>query len=129
MDADPLGDSAATPPVDTFRELERDCAREERWEDLALLLVERAGSNRDATAGARHLVRAAQVFETKLGDADRAFVALLAALKELPSSDEVARELARLATVHDRWQELLADARFSSARWPPSPCAPICWSP
>ncbi len=108
MDADPMGDSAATPPVDTFRELERDCVREERWEDLALLLVERAGSNRDAAAGARHLVRAAQVFETKLGDADRAFVALLAALKELPSSDEVARELARLATVHDRWQELLA---------------------
>jgi tetratricopeptide (TPR) repeat protein len=108
MDAEPLGDSADTPPVDTFRELERDCVREERWEDLAVLLVERAGSTRDPTASARHLVRAAQVFETKLSDADRAFVALLAALKELPSNDEVARELARLATVHDRWQELLA---------------------
>lgn len=108
MDAEPLGDSADTPPVDTFRELERDCVREERWEDLAVLLIERAGSHQDATASAHHLVRAAQVFETKLGDTDRAFVALLAALKEVPSNDEVARELARLATVHDRWQELLA---------------------
>jgi tetratricopeptide (TPR) repeat protein len=112
MDAEPTVDEPdvdndVTPPVDTFRQLERDCVREERWEDLAELLVGRAASARGGADNTRYLIRAAQVFDTNLGDTDRAFITLLAALKDLPSNDEVARELSRLATVHDRWPELL----------------------
>ncbi len=100
-------DLDVTPSVDTFRELERDCVVEKRWEDLVGLLVERAGSVPDPSERTRCLVRVAQLFDTNLGDANRAFVTLLAALREDPTNDDVRAELARLATVHNRWDELM----------------------
>jgi len=102
-------DMDVTPAVDTFplRELERAYASEQRWTDLVGLFVERATSAADPAERRRCLVRAAQLFDTQLGDADRAFTTLLTALREDPSSDDVISELGRLATVHDRWQELI----------------------
>jgi tetratricopeptide (TPR) repeat protein len=70
--------------------------------------VERAASASDAGERTRCLVRAAQVFDTNLGETDRAFVTLLAALREDPADDGLRGELARLATVHNRWDDLLA---------------------
>jgi len=95
-----------TPSVDTFRELERTYVGEQRWADLVGLFVERAESTTDTAERTRCLVRAAQLFDTNLQDPDRAFVTLLAALRENPSNDDVISELGRLATVHNRWEEL-----------------------
>ncbi len=99
-------DLDVTPAVDTFpfRELERAYVSEERWADLVELFVERAASTSDPAERTRCLVRAAQIFDTNLGDADRAFTTLLAALRENPSDDDVISEVARLATVHNRWE-------------------------
>jgi tetratricopeptide (TPR) repeat protein len=102
-------DLDVTPSVDTFplRELERAYTSEQRWTDLVELFVEHAASTSDPAARTRCLVRAAQLFDTKLGDTDRAFTTLLAALRDNPSNDDVISELGRLATVHDRWEELI----------------------
>jgi tetratricopeptide (TPR) repeat protein len=100
-------DIDVTPSVDTFREIERNCVAEHRWGDLVRLFVERAASVADAGERTRCLVRAAQIFDTNLADTDRAFVTLLAALREDPADDGLRGELARLATVHNRWDELL----------------------
>jgi tetratricopeptide (TPR) repeat protein len=61
----------------------------------------------DATERARCLIRAAQLFDTNLHDIDKAFITLLATLREDPSNDDVTSELARLATVHNRWEDLM----------------------
>ena len=97
-----------TPSVESFRDLERDYVKDGRWEELVKILVDRAQETADSADRIRCLVRAAQLFDTHLGDADRAFVTLVAALRENPSSDDVSSELARLATVHNRWEDLLA---------------------
>jgi tetratricopeptide (TPR) repeat protein len=108
-DTDAFIDDDVTPSVDSFRELERAYFSEERWSDLVNLFVERAASVGDPEERTRCLVRAAQLFDTNLGDSDRAFVTLLAALHEDPDNDGVAAELARLATVHNRWDELISN--------------------
>jgi tetratricopeptide (TPR) repeat protein len=105
---EPYTDVDITPPVDTFRELEKSYASESRWEELVNLYVERAGSSGDTTERTRCLIRASQLFDTKLNDPERAVITLLAAFENDPSNDDVAAELARLATVHDRWDDLLA---------------------
>ena len=110
-DTEAFIDDDVTPSVDSFRELERAYFSEERWEDLVSLFVERAGSINDPAERTRCFVRAAQLFDTNLGDPDRAFHTLLAALHEDPDNDGVASELARLATVHNRWDELLANCK------------------
>ena len=108
IDTEPFADIDITPAVDTFRQLEREYINNERWQDLVQLLVERAGQTENPAERTRCLVRAAQLFDTNLADADRAVVTLLQALRENPSSDDVSAELARLATVHNRWDDLLA---------------------
>ena len=110
-DTDAFVDNDVTPAVDTFRELERAYFSEQSWSNLVALFVERATSARDPGERTRCLVRAAQLYDTNLGDPDRAFLTLLAALHEDPDNDGVAGELARLATVHNRWAELLANCK------------------
>jgi len=110
-DTEAFVDNDVTPPVDTFRELERAYFSEGRWADLVSLFVERAASTREPAERTRCLVRAAQIYDTNLGDPDRAFLTLLAALHQDPDNDGVAGELARLATVHNRWDELFANCR------------------
>jgi tetratricopeptide (TPR) repeat protein len=107
-DTEPFADADVTPPVDTFRNLERDYVKGERWQELVQLLVERAGQTDNPAERSRCLVRAAQLFDTNLADVDRAVVTLLQALRENPASDDVSAELARLATVHNRWDDLMA---------------------
>ena len=110
-DSEAFPDDDVTPAVDSFRELERAYFSEQSWQELVSLFVERAASAADPAERTRCLIRAAQLYDTNLGDPDRAFLTLLAALKEEPANDEVAAELARLATVHNRWDELLANCK------------------
>jgi tetratricopeptide (TPR) repeat protein len=110
-DTEAFIDDDATPSVDSFREMERAYFSEERWEDLVALFVERAAQVGDAAERTRCLIRAAQLFDTNIGDPDRAFLTLLAALREDPANDDVAAELARLATVHNRWDELIGGCK------------------
>jgi len=50
--------------ADDFQRLEQSYVREERWEDLAGLLIERTEGTKDAAERGRLLMRAAQIFET-----------------------------------------------------------------
>jgi len=81
--------------ADDFHRLEQSCVREERWEDLAGLLIGRAENTGDAAERAGILMRAAQIFESNLADPDRGFITLLAAFQEDPSNDDLAVGLAR----------------------------------
>src|SRR5512138_1914104 len=110
-DTEAFIDEDVTPSVDSFREMERAYFSEERWEDLVALFVERASQVPDPAERTRCLIRAAQLFDTNIGDPDRAFLTLLAALREDPADDEVAAELGRLATVHNRWDELITNCK------------------
>jgi tetratricopeptide (TPR) repeat protein len=110
-DTDAIVDNDITPPIDSFRELERAFFSEERWSDLVALFVERAAQVKDAGERTRCLIRAAQIFDTNIGDHDRAFLTLLSALHEEPDNDEVATELGRLATVYNRWDEVFANCQ------------------
>ena len=94
---------------DDSRHLEAECVREERWEDLAALLLDRSGEVLDPGERCRCLMRAAQVYETNLGDTESAFVVMLAAFQESPATLDLATDLARMATVHNRWPDLLAE--------------------
>jgi tetratricopeptide (TPR) repeat protein len=105
---EPFTDIEMTPPVDGFRELERSYTSDSRWDDLVHLYVERAASSKDAGERTRCLIRASQLFDTRLSDPDRAVVTLLTAFEDNPENDDVAAELARVATVHDRWDDLIA---------------------
>jgi golgin subfamily B member 1 len=111
MRSDALDDETAEDPsqADDFRQLEQTYMREERWEDLAGLFIERTESAADAQERARYLMRAAQVFETSLADPDRGFITYLAAFQEDPANEELAAALARMATEQNRWQDLLAE--------------------
>ena len=53
--------------------------------------------------------RSSETYEQQLGDRDSAFVTLQAAFREDYSNDHVAKELERLATAADKWNELIGD--------------------
>ena len=50
-----------------------------------------------------------ETYEQQLGDRDTAFVTLQAAFREDYSNDHVAKELERLATAADKWNELIGE--------------------
>jgi tetratricopeptide (TPR) repeat protein len=94
---------------DDPRQRERECIRHGRWEELASLLLDRSAATTEEAERCRCLMRAAQVYETDLQDTDSAFVVMLAAFQEFPSDADLATDLARMATVHNRWQDLLQE--------------------
>ena len=51
----------------------------------------------------------AEIYEQQLDDRESAFVTLQAAFREDYSNDHVAKELERLATITDKWNELISD--------------------
>jgi golgin subfamily B member 1 len=97
--------------VEELQRLEQTLLQEERWEDLAGLFIERTEGAASAAERAGYLIRAAQIFEANLEDADRAFITLLAALPEDPSNQELAALLARMATEQNRWHDLLSECQ------------------
>jgi len=62
------------------------------------------------------MMRAAQVYETNLADIDSAFVVMLVAFQESPATLDLATDLARMATVHNRWPDLLSECEEAIAR-------------
>lgn len=113
MRSDALDDSMPddSAQTDELRQLEQTYAQEERWEDLAGLFIERTEGAASSAERAGYLIRAAQIFEGKLEDVDRAFITLLAALPEDPSNQELSELLARLATEQNRWHDLLDECQ------------------
>lgn len=105
--------------ADEYRQVAKALAREERWEDLAGLFVERAESSTSPVARARHLVHAAQVFERNLHDSDRAYITFMAAFQDDPTNQEAVTELARLAAALGRFAELVQDCMAVAAQTTP----------
>lgn len=105
--------------AEEYRQVAKVLTREARWEDLAALFIERAESAGNASSRARHLVQAAQVFEKNLGDADRAYITLLAAFEDDPASEEAAADLSRVTTSLDRFPELLEECMAVAAQLTP----------
>ena len=95
--------------AEEYRQVARALAREERWEDLAALYIERAEGSPNAAGRARYLVHAAQVFDRHLGDADRAYITYFAAFQDDPSNQDAVAELARVTTSLGRFPELLEE--------------------
>lgn len=77
--------------------LEDEYAQDERWEDLAGILIERAEAAEDVALRTATLARVAQIFETNLGDDDKALLILQTAWSEDFTDDAIAREIERLA--------------------------------
>ncbi|KAB2911170.1 MAG: tetratricopeptide repeat protein, partial [Kofleriaceae bacterium] len=80
-----------------------------KWEQLAEILLERAGLRDDVTEQINLLIQVAKIYEQELGDQDNAYVILEEAFKRDFSHEAVAKELERLATATNRWQELLGE--------------------
>jgi len=115
--------------ADEFHRLEQSYVREERWEDLAGLLIERIESVADAAERSHYLMRAAQIFETNLADPDRAFITLLAAFQEDLRTTNWPPTL-RAWHCAQPLQDLLAECNSLVApRWRRSPSVPTCWWP
>ncbi len=111
------GDEQMT--AEEYRQVAKVLTREGRWEDLAALYVERAETATSASNRARHLVHAAEVFEKNLGDADRAYITLLAAFQDDPANEEAVSELARVTTSLGRFPELLEECMSVAAQIAP----------
>ncbi|TPV92869.1 MAG: tetratricopeptide repeat protein [Myxococcales bacterium FL481] len=81
----------------------------EEWESLAQLLMTRAENTEDTEERVVYLQRTGKIFEEKLGDQDTAFEVLQAAFNVDYANEETSRELERLATEADKWNELLVE--------------------
>ena len=105
--ADQSNDEQMT--AEEYRQVAQALAREERWEDLAALYIERAEGSPNAAGRARYLVHAAQVFDRNLGDPERAYLTFFAAFQDDPSNQDAVAELARVTTSLGRFPELLEE--------------------
>jgi len=80
-----------------------------KWEQLTEILLERAGLRDDVGEQITLLGQVAKIYESELGDQDNAYVVLEEAFKRDFAHEATARELERLATATNRWQELLSE--------------------
>jgi tetratricopeptide (TPR) repeat protein len=90
-------------------ELEQLYRQRKSWVKLVDLLLARTEFAPDAPARIQLLTQVAEIYEQQLGDRDSAFVTLQAAFREDYSNDHVAKELERLATAADKWNELIGE--------------------
>jgi golgin subfamily B member 1 len=90
-------------------ELETLYKQRKSWVKLVDLLLSRTQFTTDAHGRIALLVQVAGVYEQQLNDLDSAFVTLRAAFQEDYSNDHVAKELERLATAADKWNELIGE--------------------
>ena len=97
------------PPAEEYERAARALAQEGRWDDLAALFIECAGSDPTASGRAGYLALAAKVFEENLNDVDRAYIALLTAFQDDPANEALTAELSRLAGTLGRFPELLQE--------------------
>ncbi|MDB4980275.1 MAG: Tetratricopeptide 2 repeat protein [Myxococcales bacterium] len=90
-------------------ELEGLYKQRKSWVKLVDLLLSRTQYTADALGRINLLVQTAGVYEQQLNDLDSAFLTLRAAFQEDYSNDLVAKELERLATAADKWNELIGE--------------------
>ena len=90
-------------------ELEQLYRQRKSWEKLVELLLARTEFTPDAATRIQLLMQVAEIYEQQLGDHESAFVTLQAAFREDYSNDHVAKELERLATATDKWNELIGE--------------------
>ena len=90
-------------------ELDQLYRQRKSWVKLIDLLLSRTDFVPDAPARITLFTQMAETYEHQLGDRENAFVALQAAFREDYSNDHVAKELERLATMTDKWNELIGD--------------------
>jgi tetratricopeptide (TPR) repeat protein len=105
--------------AEEYRQVARALAREERWEDLAALYLERAEGSPNASSRARYLVHAAAVFDKNMGDADRAYITYFAAFQDDPSNQDAVTALARVTSGLGRFPELLEECMAVAAQMTP----------
>ncbi len=79
------------------------------WPRLVELLIARIDYVEGPPERIKILCDVATVYEEQMSDRDSAFVTLQAAFREDYSNDYVAKELERLATVTNKWSELLTE--------------------
>ncbi len=81
----------------------------EQWEQLSEQLINRAEVTGEDQLEDKvnYLQQGAKVFEEKLGDLDSAFAVLQAAFNVDYSNEDTSRELERIATIANKWGELL----------------------
>ena len=99
----------AQPAAKEYEQAARALAQEGRWDDLAALFIECAGSDTTASGRAGYLALAAKVFEENLNDLERAYIALLTAFQDDPANQELTAEISRLAGTLGRFPELLQE--------------------
>ena len=91
-------------------ELEQLYRQRKSWMKLVELLLARTEFvARRGGRGSSCSCRSPEIYEQQLGDRDSAFVTLQAAFREDYSNDHVAKELERLATAADKWNELIGE--------------------
>ena len=90
-------------------ELEQLYRQRKSWVKLVDLLLARTEFSPDAATRIQLLVQVSETYEQQLDDRDSAFVTLQAAFREDYSNDHVAKELERLATAADKWNELIGE--------------------
>jgi tetratricopeptide (TPR) repeat protein len=78
-----------------------------KWQELIEVLLERSEVRPDVEEQIAILNQVAKIYESELGDQESAFYVLQAAFKRDYGHNETARELERLASATNRWQELL----------------------
>ena len=78
-----------------------------RWNELVDVLIEQAELRPVVEDQIQMLNRAAKIYESEIGDQESAFYILQAAFKRDYSHEDTGRELERLASATNRWQELL----------------------
>ncbi|HRI06204.1 MAG TPA: tetratricopeptide repeat protein [Nannocystaceae bacterium] len=100
LELEPLHMAAGQALENIYRETED-------WGTLTELLISRAEISPDPLVKVASLQGAAKVFEQKIGDLDNAFVVLQAAFNVDYSNEDTSRELERLATIANKWGDLL----------------------
>jgi tetratricopeptide (TPR) repeat protein len=90
-------------------ELEQLYRQRKSWIKLVELLLTRTEFVPDAQARISLFVQMSEIYEQQLNDRENAFVTLRAAFQEEYSNDHVAKELERLATAADKWNELIGE--------------------
>ncbi|MBL0214683.1 MAG: tetratricopeptide repeat protein [Myxococcales bacterium] len=78
-----------------------------KWTELVEVLLERSELRPNVEEQIAILNRVGKIYESEIGDQESAFYVLQAAFKRDYAHEETARELERLATATNRWQELL----------------------
>jgi tetratricopeptide (TPR) repeat protein len=90
-------------------QLESIYTAEQQWDRLTEVLLERVEHSGDSLDRITLLQQVAKIYEQQMGDKESAFVVLQAAFKEDYANESTAKELERLATQANKWEDLLDD--------------------